>query len=171
MWRAFASVLLFCAASAHPFFLDCGELSTRIAGGATIMGYPVQEVALAAAPIVLTPVAGSNYTIRLTSDGCGRGCELVMQATGGLTLDNFGGTTICGTDPKQPAPGHGLCQKCPVQLFTRNYDCQDMNCLFEVGNNAAAAGSILIAWGSGDAVKYASVPFPPGSVEGGVWTA
>jgi hypothetical protein len=115
------------------------------------MGSVTKKVEWADAPFRLartTSAPGANYTIECLDE-----LEFFVEATGGAKLDCFG-QGICGSDPKQP--GRGLCQKCATSLYAQSFDCTTTgtvkSCLFGV----SGAGDLLVGWGAGAQVTYAS---------------
>ena len=153
--------LLLCAApsAAHPDLLECNGLSTRLAANATIMTFPIQQVAPDQAPFTIKRAQQlhgrgpwTNYTIN------GRlAAEVLIELLPGdsnATITSFPTAPICGFGDG------GLCPTCSSQLYARGGDCTgEDTCLFGVASQAMAdpSDTLLLAWGVGGSVTYARV--------------
>ena len=151
--------LSFATVAAHPLYLDCGGLTHAIQNGEEIMGYVPKKVSKEQAKFqIMQPSSGTgyksgwtNYSLRITHGGS----AMLVQSTDNRTTITGWGDGICGSDPKRP--GHGLCDKCAVQIYAAVYDCTDNDCIFGISGDGKSKATILVATAEGSLVSYTPI--------------
>ena len=167
--------LLIAVCTAHPDYLDCTELSKRIARNATIMSSYPRKVSLDDSPFALYRVPSEqaenksllewkNFSIHV-DEGYEMELEILPSPNGKHNNITCYGNGICGMDPRNP--GRGLCQKCSTNLFAMDDDCTSntMKCVFGVATYEPAGVEIgttqnltlLAAFSEGGSVGYIEV--------------
>ena len=154
--KIFLYLLLIDLTLAHPEYLECGGLTNAIDGRIQIMGYVPKNTSRSNARFSLKSSSGfsngmTNYTVRVTNEGS----ALLMQAAdNGTTITGYG-HGICGSDPSRP--GHGLCDKCKLQIYSTVTDCTDYDCTFGISGDGKSKATIFVATARGGQVYFTPV--------------
>ena len=121
------------------------------------MGYVPKKVTKDQAKFDLQPSGTgfksgwTNYSLRITHCGF---AMLVQSADNRTTITGWG-NGICGNDPKRL--GHGLCDKCTIQMYAAAYDCTDNDCMFGISGDGKSKATILVATAEGALVTYTPI--------------